>query len=195
MKKLFLSFMMTLSYVVVFGQSALKDMPQTTLYEIGGITSCEDNFKNLTTNFTDKFVKNATDFQILSCHFVENLNSESKVKRYYKFLCGKNAIFGEVMLQTTTESKTDAHTQATTSSGQVSRTIVLKDLLKTPMTADEMNQYRQITKSKLTKDLAVYVVKFRYVGKEYATYVFCDPNSKRVVLDYVFNIPVYNFEL
>lgn len=65
-----------------------------TLYQFpDSVTTCEANFRNLFHNWTDKYVTNANEFELLNYCFVEEIADYDKYK-YYLNYCSSNKYLG-----------------------------------------------------------------------------------------------------
>lgn len=157
--------------------------PKETLFQIGGIETCEDNFANLKRNWGTKYVTNADRIEILSYRFVRTLKTKRQIERLIEErLNGLNA--------TVRNSTTRTNDEVTSRE----RHINVKFLFDIPEDDEDAIKNRAWIKLFLQdiirKGFHVYEITLTYDGNQYKHLVCCNPATMRVVGDTVFNFPV-----
>ncbi len=155
--------------------------PKETLYEIGGVNTCEDNFENLKRNWGPKYVTNANEIEILSYRFVSTLKNKRQIKRLID-----EKVMG--MYATVRHSRTQSNDVIT----QERRINVRLPFAEPDSVEKAMGQgtRRGYLSYILSKGLNVYEITLTFNGDQYKYLVCCDPANMKIVGDTMFNFAV-----
>lgn len=171
------------SYGLGFSSSVDNDLQpkQQTLYEIGGVSACEDNFENLMRNWGTKYVTNADQIEILSYRPAGTLKNKRQIKKFIVRV--ENGIYA-TMRQRTIQNDDVVEKYR----------IINVHLPFAEFDSPEKFMNQSMVKSYLlqilTKGLNVYEITLTYNGVEYKHLVCCDPETMKIVGDTMFSFPV-----
>jgi hypothetical protein len=159
-----------------------RDMPRKTLYEIGGVKTCEDNFENLKRNWGTKYYSNADEIEILSYRFVGTLKTKRQIKRFIE------EAVNSIQTAGTNESMSERdNVRSRERKLKVYLPFAEPDGLGKVMQQSSVKGYLSYF---LTRGLNIYEITLTYNGNQYKHKVCCDPTTMKIVGDTLFNSPV-----
>jgi hypothetical protein len=163
-----------------------------TLYNLKKApASCACNLESLFENWSDEYITNASDLELVSYTYLGIIQDTIQINHYSELMTQLSSPFmstaGRMEKSTYMDLKKETYIKINSYKQVIDNLPDDKKEIAQKEIETELYNIRLAIRMTLKEGFKIYSIKFKYLDQPMDSYIFCDPHTFEVVMDTLFN--------